>query len=386
MIKITFISTLAYNYFFPGHVRQAGGHTRIYNLARRFASLPEYQVSCVVGDFGQPAVMVKDGVNLIKAPIDNSIAFLRVLKILRGLKSDVYVDFIASPRLFLLYLLKKIDGTRYIFLTGSENDVTKGYRDLENNLFYWTYLTGLKNADAIISQVPRQVERLKRNYGLDSYLVLSPYFDIIEKKAAKKDTVLWVGRAASYKNPRAFVDLAERFSGQDFVMICNESSYDDGFMSNLRKRIKGMDNFTFLDYVPYTEMAGHYERAKLLVNTSDFEGFPNTFIEAAMNHTPILSLKVDPNGMLSRYKCGFCCDGDMGVMYKRLETLLSSEKTLQEMGVNAFQYAKTYHQLDDAVKKIDKIIRDVTKKEKSPLGKDGLFNFVISRSVNDEKS
>ena len=359
MIKITFISTLVYNYFFPGQLRQSGGHTRIYNLARRFATLPDYEVNCVVGDFGQHAAVVKDGVKLLKASVNKPIALLSVLKCLRGLNSDIYIDFCASPRLLILYLLKKIDGSKYIFLTGHDNDVSNKYREVENSIYYYAYLLGLKRADAIISQVPRHVELLKVNYGLDSHLVLSPYFDIKDKKQRKKDIALWVGRAASYKNPQAFVDLAERFPHQRFVMICNESPYDNGFMSSLYDKIKDLKNFTFLDYVPYPDIIKYYEQAKILVNTSDSEGFPNTFIEAAINYTAILSLNVDPNGMLSQYKGGVCCNGDPGVMFEKLETLLSSEKTLQEMGNNAFQYAKAFHQLDDAVKKIDKIIRNV---------------------------
>ena len=86
MIRLTFVSTLSYNYFFPGRVKQAGGQTRIYNLARAFAKKPEYKVFCITGDFGQENRIVKDNVTLIKAPIDNPGALVQVLRTLIKLK------------------------------------------------------------------------------------------------------------------------------------------------------------------------------------------------------------------------------------------------------------------------------------------------------------
>ncbi len=117
-------------------------------------------------------------------------------------------------------------------------------------------------------------------------------------------------------------------------------------------------NLTFLDYVPYPDMKTYYKKSMVLINTSDFEGFPNTFIEAAMHHTPVISLNSDPNRMLSKHQCGVFCKGDFSLMVEELEKLLNSEKELGRMGDNAFRYARENHQLDDAVAKINCIIRN----------------------------
>jgi glycosyltransferase involved in cell wall biosynthesis len=373
MIHIAFISTLAYNHFFPGTARQAGGHTRIVNLAKKFANLPDYRVSCLVGDFGQPEETEIDGVRLIKAPIDRPHAILKVFKKLRSVKADVYIDFCASPRLMLLRLLKKTYKSKYIFLVGSDSDVTGEYRKIANNLYYYTYNSGLKHADAIICQTPKQVKLLREKYKLSSHCVLSPYFDIEQpKKKKKKENVLWVGRAATYKNPEAFISLAQKFPGERFVMICNESLYDKEFMKTLKTRLAALKNLKFFDYIEYPDIQKFFKSAKLLVNTSKFEGFPNTFIEAAMNYTPILSLNVDPNGMLSNFKAGVCCGGDTGQFFKAFKVLVSEEGKLGEYGENAYRYAEKYHQLDAAVEKIGWIIQGVLGRRNEGLGIRGL--------------
>lgn len=360
MPRIAFISTHVYNYFFPGKIRQAGGQTRIYNLARAFAGRPDYDVFCITGDFGQPEVLVKDNVRLVKAPVDDPKGVLRVVTAIRSVRPDIVLDFCASPRLFLYWVFKRVTGLKYLFFTGSDNDVNGRYGTVENRFFDFFYQKGLLGADGIISQVPYHQHELKTRWDLDSYLVLSPYFDIRPFQPAEKEIILWVGRAAFYKNPELFIRLAGRFPSEQFVMICNRSGYDTrGFMKRVENGELNIGNLAFHEYVPSDEMASFYRRAKVLVNTSDFEGFPNTFIEAAVQHTPVVSLRSDPNQMLSGHQCGFACDGDMEKMAALLNRLLRDAGLQKKMGENAYRYAWHHHRLDKAVIQIDRIIRSI---------------------------
>ena len=43
-------------------------------------------------------------------------------------------------------------------------------------------------------------------------------------------------------------------------------------------------------------------KSKILINTSSFEGFPNTFVQAWANGVPVISLKVDPDNIIKKKK------------------------------------------------------------------------------------
>jgi iron-sulfur cluster repair protein YtfE (RIC family) len=78
-----------------------------------------------------------------------------------------------------------------------------------------------------------------------------------------------------------------------------------------------------------------------------------------MNYTPILSLNVDPNKMLSKYGAGICCGGDRRLFENSYMKIAGSEYFQKKYGENAFKYAERNHQLKTAVEKIDGIIKEV---------------------------
>ena len=52
-----------------------------------------------------------------------------------------------------------------------------------------------------------------------------------------------------------------------------------------------------------TSIDALYDRAKVLVNTSDVEGFPNSYLQAWIRGVPVVTL-IDPDGVIEREGLG----------------------------------------------------------------------------------
>jgi glycosyltransferase involved in cell wall biosynthesis len=60
---------------------------------------------------------------------------------------------------------------------------------------------------------------------------------------------------------------------------------------------------TFHGSVSFHAVSTFYARARLLVNTSDIEGFPNSYLQAWAHGTPVVAFH-DPNGVIQREGLG----------------------------------------------------------------------------------
>ncbi len=356
---IVVLSAHLYNYFFQESAKEFGGVSRIYRVVRRLAKYPDNRISCIVGDYGQLKQISSQGIALIKCPVDKPFRFIEIyLSIIRQ-HPDIVLEFYASARTFILGILKLIHRLPFIYFVGHDMDVDGRYAKLTNPLFYRLYVWGLKMADKIICQTPEQANKLKQNYGLDSVVILSPYVKIKPPLKHNKDFILWVGRSAYYKRPEFFLELAKLIPNENFLMISNPSEHDRGIHQQILEIGSVLKNIEIIESIPFHQIQKYYGKAKLLINTSDFEGFPNTFIEAALEKTPTISLNVNPNQMLTRHACGFYCKGNFKELVCSCRELGVNIRKREEMGNRSRAYAISHHNIDLAIKKIKTVIHEV---------------------------
>ena len=123
-----------------------------------------------------------------------------------------------------------------------------------------------------------------------------------------------------------------------------------------------LQNLTFSGKVLFGEIGGYFQKAKILVNTSDSEGFPNTFVQAAAAGTAILSYTVNPDEFLTRYNCGISCLADMDKLRQGLAFLLENSRYL-EIGQNGRKYAEQIHDITKIIEHYKTIFRSLVSGE-----------------------
>lgn len=175
------------------------------------------------------------------------------------------------------------------FSPGPSSAILPGRRD--RAIYRW----GLKKATTVIAQNERQLAMLKKNYGLDGVLIPSCYDDTAvsaAKKTSPGDEILWVGMIRPIKRPELFLEMARCLPHLRFRMIggpMGSSPETLAFYENLRREASLIPNLEFMGFVPYAEVDSYFDRARVFVNTSEHEGFPNTFLQAWAREIPAMA-------------------------------------------------------------------------------------------------
>jgi glycosyltransferase involved in cell wall biosynthesis len=85
-------------------------------------------------------------------------------------------------------------------------------------------------------------------------------------------------------------------------------------------------------------------RAHVYVSTSLYEGFPNTFIQAWMRDVVVVSLTVDPDGVLEHGGVGVLARDETGLV-TAIRRLAGDEKARERYTVKAGLHARELHSL-----------------------------------------
>ena len=328
-VNICLISLRSYPLFAKKSSEYFGGaEVQISLIAKELAKDNRFKVSVITGDYGQKKVISKKGLKIYKT---NLIDFF---KILRAVNADVYIERTANVKVGLVGWFCKVFNKKLIYMMAHDWDISNK----------WLYFFGLKNADLIITQTEDQWKKLKKNFKLNSVVIPSVIKIISSKKSEKREYVLWVGRADDWKKPITFLNLVQKFPKEKFAMICRQGKNEKLF-KKVKKFAELQSNLKFFSAVPIEEITNFFAKAKLFVNTSTAEGFPNTFLQAGMTKTPVLSLKINPNKYINEYGCGLVAENNQKKMVKLCRKMLKNPKLLKTMGENHYNYVKKNHSL-----------------------------------------
>jgi glycosyltransferase involved in cell wall biosynthesis len=355
-LKVCFISLYAYPLFDKSKVCvQGGAELDTYMIATELALDTNFDVHFITGDFDQPDITNYENVTIhktvnLKSPIR---AILSLWRALKKANCDIYFKKGASLITFLVALFCHIHHRIFIIRTAQEiecNGIYIRQKWLRGRAFLWT----LKQAVQVLVQSNDNKKLLRETAGISATVIPNGH-RIETQSELKREYILWVGRSAEVKGPDYFFKLAMETPSEKFVMICQQAGDDLTILnSELANKALSISNLKFIERVPFHEIDNFFQQAKVLVNTSRTEGFPNTFIQACKCSTPILSLNVNPDDFLTEYKCGLCANGNWQTFKEMLAILLES-KTMYQYGHNGLKYVIKNHDISKIIEEYKSI-------------------------------
>ena len=207
---------------------------------------------------------------------------------------------------------------------------------------------GIRHADVIAAQTRYQNNILKNRFGRESqaYIPIGhPLAGEIKKKNSEV-TVLWVASLKPLKQPELFVKLAAALAHIPKVAFIMMGHPVRGkWFLDLKNQIAATPNLAHIGFVPQSEVDQHLADGHILVNTSRYEGFSNTFVQAWLREVPVVSLNVDPDDVLKREKIGFH-SRSFEQLVDDVQTLILNPTLRREMGERARLYAEANHSVD----------------------------------------
>jgi glycosyltransferase involved in cell wall biosynthesis len=278
-------------------------------LARR-----GYRISMVTADYGQPDGASWHGIVTYKSFRDDEgvpiLRFVhprwtRVWGAMRRADADIYYVSCAGMHIAEAVLFGRAHRRKVVFRVASDSDcdpeklLVPMWRDRK------LYAYGLKRADAVLAQTPTQQQALLRNFGRTSSLApsLAELGDSSSPFSDRDIAVLWVSNIQQLKRPKLFIDLAQRMPQFAFHIVGRAQPGYSALYEDIRQRAAALPNVTFHGSVPYHDVSNLYARARVVVNTSEIEGFPNSYLQAWAHGAPVVAFH-DPNGVIAREGLG----------------------------------------------------------------------------------
>jgi len=362
MKKICFIGRDNYPLLNPANGKEYFGGESVQQtlLAKAFRD-KGYEVSMITKDHGQPDGEVVDGIKVWKMMRDGAglpvVRFFhpRMTSLYRAFKNadaDVYFQSCAGFFTGATAWYCNKNARKFIFRVAHDTDCIPGEYLIGRP--YWRdsriYEYGLKRADLISAQSTIQQDLLEKNYGLKSQLINMVVELPQEAEQAERDIdILWVNNIRPFKRPELAVQLARLVPEYRVVMIGGPIQGYEELYNSIKEESAGVDNLEYLGQVPYAKVNDYFQRTKVFINTSDSEGFPNSFLQAWIRGVPVFSF-FDPDHLIDRNGLGEV-PSDVNDMAARLNRLLADQGRLNQLSEKVKHHATAHYSPNSVVDK-----------------------------------
>lgn len=399
-MKLCFVCLHAYPLFEPA-VRSGfgGSEVRAVLLARELARIGSHDVSFVVLDHGQSSVALIDGVTVVAhrhyrdASNDLSRVSHRPPSFLQRIESrcqrgtarvfrSTRINRVAVPRervrfyrdvpadVFCVLGVSNVAAEvaahcreterKMVLLAGSDGDFSAdflGDRKARNSYGATAGLCryAIEMADVIVTQTQSQARLALGRFGRRSTVIRNPIdLDSSDHVApvGGDRVALWVGKSDDVKRPDVLLRLAIALPSVSFLAVMNRSVPE--IFDAVSKAAP--PNLQIIERVEFADVEGLFARAFVLINTSRFEGFPNTFLQAGKYRIPVASLDVDPDGFIVSNGCGVLASGDEAVLARSILELSVNGDLAAAYGRRLRCYVERHHRLAERARELDELV------------------------------
>jgi len=308
-------------------------------LARRLAQVRDLRVTLYVADVGQGErsdgnLLIRPLVRVDKELRLSSLRAVRLVLRLACARHAIYVTRSASGVNGLVWIASRVARGKHVHFCAHDRECAGGADATLSPPARRLHRLAMRRADVLICQTEAQRRMLLSHLRREAVVApnLPPPPAPVANEA--RSGALWVGRDVDWKRPELFIELARRLPGERFTMVCQPQPGRKA----ARLREAAPPNLALHEGLPFEETAQLFAAHRVLVITSSEEGLPNVMLQAAQASTPIVTIRVDPDGLIGEHGAGFVC-GDLESATGATRLLLTDEEVWRSRSDGAARLA-----------------------------------------------
>jgi glycosyltransferase involved in cell wall biosynthesis len=255
-------------------------------------------------------------------------------------------------------------GRKVVYAVANDSNIERErLQQMYGHIFYYLFIAILRFLPAKIAvQTEYQRDELTNKHGISTVQIQNGYTlpeQSTLRNHAERDSVLWIGRISeNQKKPARFLKLAEELSDIQFVMV-GPPEGDGEYYEEIAARASEIENLRFEGFVQPDEIYQYYNNAAIFVNTSDYEGFPNTFLEAWGYAVPVVSLYFSLDRTLEFEPVGEVA-GSMSNLIKIINSLHNNSGRQRVYGLNGRDLVANRYSIEAVVDKYASVFKNAS--------------------------
>jgi len=281
---------------------------------------------------------------------------------LRARGSDVLLQRGAAELTGLGWLAARMVGIRFVYAVASDSDLEAGHELLPHPQDRVLYRVGLAGADHLVVQTPGQQRALQRAFGRVGTVIRSyPEAEPGDGLGSPTGTaVLWGGNLRPVKRPEWLLSLAISLPQQQFVVFGGAARGHERYARGIQAALRALPNVDYLGALAPAALPAVYRRCRVLLITSEREGFPNTLL-AAWQHGLDVVASVDPDGLLAGAALGLTAATLSGLRERLSESLHAGPEPLADRRRRAQDYLRAEHSPARLTAEWEAILHNISK-------------------------
>jgi len=258
---------------------------------------------------------------------------------------DVFVNKSPNTTLGLMGIICFLLRIKLVFMVTNDVIADNRYIKKQNGVNRVFHYFGLQLTHAIFCQNQYQYNIFKNRFpNKIVFRITNPYYNYsdfdIPVYSRKREYVAWMGIFQYQKNLPALLRIAQGNPNLDFHIAGTEGTNIDTNTKIAIRKLRECDNVKFVGHITRKQISQFLSNAYVLLNTSRYEGFSNTFLEAFAAWTPVITLGANPDDILTKYRLGYIAvEKDVGKIIKAL----MSKGEYNHFHKRVVEYLKRYH-------------------------------------------